>query len=338
MAKADTKVNIPGRFAALCVGTCIVIAAAVTLSPRRHNGGANAGREEWRWLSMGTVAEFSTEAAGAAGEAERSIVAAAFDEVERALSVFNPDSVLSRLNAGGEIELPLIDDPCACDILKVISFSLETARATDGAFDPTVNPLMRLWGFRKGVENAEAPSEASISNVLATVGYRHVGITTNVEGRATVKFDKPGVELDLGGIAKGYAVDLAYERLVKAGAANFLVNFGGNIRVHGKPVNGGDVWRMAIRDPANPGRTTGDVLELAGGEAVATSGSYERYVEIEGRRYSHILDPRTGHPVGRGGSVSVVAPTAMAADAFSTAYFVAGESQGNAAMTVKVVE
>ncbi|MBR4613639.1 MAG: FAD:protein FMN transferase, partial [Kiritimatiellae bacterium] len=109
-----------------------------------------------------------------------------------------------------------------------------------------------------------------------------------------------------------------------ANFTDFLINLGGNIRVSGRPERGRDEWRVAIRDPANPSRTTGQIAILHSGEAVATSGSYERYVEIDGRRFSHIVDPRTGHPVARQGSVSVVADTAERADACSTAFFVMG--------------
>ena len=246
----------------------------------------------------------------------------AFDEVEASMSLFRPNSAVSRLNAEGRVSLPVGCQPTECDVLKVIAFALETARATDGAFDPTVNPLMRLWGFRKGKTLYEPPSGAALSNALSKVGFRHVSIVTNEDATATVTLDQPGVELDLGGIAKGYAVDLAYARLEAAGAANFLLDLGGNIRVRGSPRADGSPWRIGVRDPGDPTKTVGDPVPLKSGQAVATSGSYERFVEIGGRRYSHIVDPRTGRPVERGGSVSVVAPTAMEADARSTALFV----------------
>ena len=144
------------------------------------------------------------------------------------------------------------------------------------------------------------------------------------------------MELDLGGIAKGAAVDYAFERLRAAGYADFVVNLGGNIRVSGRPHPRRRTWHVAVRDPGNPSRTVDGALELADGEAVATSGSYERFVEIGGRRYSHIIDPRTGMPVARGGSVSVVAPSAMRADAWSTAFFVQGKSAGGGARCIKL--
>ena len=140
-----------------------------------------------------------------------------------------------------------------------------------------------------------------------------------------------GAELDFGAIAKGYAVDLAYERLVESGFTDFLINLGGNIRVCGSPEPGRKEWNVAVRDPS--GRRPPSLLPrpLRSGEAVATSGSYERFIEIDGRRFSHIIDPRTGHPVDNGlGSVSVIAPSAMMADAYSTTLFVLGREQGAA--------
>ncbi len=276
--------------------------------------------------TMSTVASLTTYGATAdRHDALLSLAKGAFDEVEAELSLFRPDSILARLNAEGRVTLPVKRGPTECDPLRVVAFALEIARETNGAFDPTVNPLMRLWGFRKGAVLYDPPSEAALSNALGKVGYRHVGIVTNDDGTATVTLDQTGVELDLGGIAKGYAVDLAYDRLVAAGAEDFLIDLGGNIRAGGSPRSDGSPWRIGVRDPGDPTKTVGDPIALPGGYAVATSGSYERYVEIGGRRYSHIIDPRTGLPVARGGSVSVVAPTAMEADARSTARFVGGD-------------
>jgi thiamine biosynthesis lipoprotein len=198
------------------------------------------------------------------------------------------------------------------------------ARDTDGAFDPTVNPLMRLWGFRGGETRTAPPGDDEIAAALERVGWSHVALVKTLVGGMSVFMGRSGMEIDLGGIAKGAAVDFAFDRLRAAGYRDFMVNLGGNIRVSGRPEPGRDEWRVAIRDPANPDATVGDPVILQDGEAVATSGSYERFVEIGGVRYSHIIDPRTGRPAGRAGSVSVVAPTAAEADAYSTASFVQG--------------
>jgi thiamine biosynthesis lipoprotein len=250
------------------------------------------------------------------------LVARAFRLVETNLSVFAADSVVSRLNRGETISMAL-DAP----FVKVVQFALETAEDSGGAFDPTVNPLMRAWGFRGGIP--AGPSEAALSNALASVGWRRISICNGTTDEIVVSAG--GAELDLGAIAKGYAVDFAYERLVEDGFTDFLINLGGNIRVCGAPEPGRKEWNVAVRDPSGRRPPSPLPRPLRSGEAVATSGSYERFVEIDGRRYSHIIDPRTGHPVDNGlGSVSVIAPSAMMADAYSTTLFVLGKEAGSA--------
>lgn len=315
--------NSPSPSLLVAVAVLVAAFAAGAWRLASHSAVRDPARQTTNWIAMGTVAAF-TSAGGADHAAWAETVRGAFEDVERRLSLFRADSDLSRLNASGFIDLPAAVAEGECDVAGVVAYALAVARDTDGAFDPTVNPLMRLWGFRKGVAVVEPPSDESMRKALAMVGWRHVALATNDDGRVTLRLDARGVELDLGGIAKGYAVDLACARLAKAGAGDFIVNLGGNIRVCGRPDAARETWRIAVRDPNDPSRTTGDIVELADGEAVATSGSYERFVEIGGRRYSHIIDPRTGRPVARGGSVSVVAPSAMEADAYSTALFVQG--------------
>jgi thiamine biosynthesis lipoprotein len=137
----------------------------------------------------------------------------------------------------------------------------------------------------------------------------------------------PGMQFDLGGIAKGYAVDRAFRALRERGEDNFLINLAGNMRAHGRPGTSRPGWRIGIRNPFAEGAWFG-TLVLADGEGIATSGSYERYVLINGVRHGHILDPRTGRPVAGMISVTVVAASAMEADALSTALFVLGPDAG----------
>lgn len=288
------------------------------------------------FLAMGTAAS----ATFYGGDAEKGamIVRDAFEEVEAAASIFRAGSPVARLNAEGSVRLPQAL-PGRFDLAALLRRTLDASRETDGAFDPTVNPLMRLWGFRSGAPASE-PSGEAVAAALARVGWTNVLISAAQGGDAgasatEVSFARPGMELDLGGIAKGAAIDYAFDKLRAAGFENFLLNLGGNIRVSGKPGVGRAEWHVAVRDPANPSQTTGQDVVLRSGEAVATSGSYERYVEIDGRRYSHIIDPRTGRPVGRQGSVSVIADTAERADALSTAFFVQGlgAADGSAAVS-----
>lgn len=285
-------------------------------------GNKPAGQQSFSWPAMGTVAEFSMRADGITAERAQKLAATAFTLVETNLSVFAADSAVSRLNKGETISMAS-DAP----FVKVVRFALETAEASGGAFDPTVNPLMRAWGFRGGTPSI--PSETALSNALASVGWRRISLVDGKPGEIVVSAG--GAELDFGAIAKGYAVDLAYERLVESGFMDFLINLGGNIRVCGSPEPGRKEWNVAVRDPSGRRPPSPLPRPLRSGEAVATSGSYERFVEIDGRRFSHIIDPRTGMPVDNGlGSVSVIAPSAMMADAYSTALFVLGREAGSA--------
>lgn len=332
------KAIAPPMSKALLAMATATVAALALFAPRSEK--TRAGEYGAEFLSMGTVGSVRfTCCAGrdAMGRAEggAEIVRAAFAEVEAAASVFRGDSPIARLNRDGAVTLP----PPAnggFDLAAVIRAALDAARESDGAFDPTVNPLMRLWGFRKGAAEATMPSGEALRAALEKVGWREVRLETLDGGATRVSFARAGMELDLGGIAKGAAVDFAFERLRAAGYADFVVNLGGNIRVSGRPHPRRRTWHVAVRDPGNPSRTVDGALELADGEAVATSGSYERFVEIGGRRYSHIIDPRTGMPVARGGSVSVVAPSAMRADAWSTAFFVQGKSADGGARCIKL--
>ena len=297
-------------------------AAAAVLTLRAREASRNASQPVTaHFLAMGTMATVTFIGGDAA--AGMQIVRDAFEEVEATASVFREDSPIARLNATGSVRLPPVM-PGKFDLAALLRRALDMARATDGAFDPTVNPLMRLWGFRKDGIPVKPPSGEAIAAALEKEGWGNVILSTAPDGATDVSFKRQGMQLDLGGIAKGAAVDYAFDKLRMANFTDFLINLGGNIRVSGRPERGRDEWRVAIRDPANPSRTTGQIAILHSGEAVATSGSYERYVEIDGRRFSHIVDPRTGHPVARQGSVSVVADTAERADACSTAFFVMG--------------
>ena len=323
-------VEMKNRFA-LNLGIIFVLAAAVLgglvvalYSPflPKSLGNKPGEPQSFSWPVMGTVAEFTMRTDGVTAERAQKLAATAFRLVETNFSVFIADSAVSRLNRGESIRMAS-DAPFA----KVVRFALETAGDSDGAFDPTVNPLMRAWGFRGGTPSV--PAGTTLSNALSSVGWGRISISNVYSGEIVVSAG--GAELDFGAIAKGYAVDCAYERLVASGYTDFLINLGGNIRVSGSPEPGRSEWNIAVRDPSGRHPPSPLPRPLQSGEAVATSGSYERFVEIDGRRYSHIIDPRTGHPVDNGlGSVSVIAPSAMMADAYSTTLFVLGREAGAA--------
>ena len=265
----------------------------------------------WDFEAMGTAARveiFHTESESAADGFR--IVRAVFDSVEAVMSTWDPNSEISHVNrapAGSVLALsPWLDD--------CLSRAEEVRGASGGAFDPTAEPLMRLWGFYRG--EGRLPAQAQIDSARALVGrYRHIG-----ETRSLVK-ELEGTSFDLGGIAKGYAIDRAAEALRALGIENALIDLGGNLFCMGAPP-GRETWRVGVRDPQDKDRLFA-VLQTTD-RAVATSGSYERYVIIDGRRYGHIMNPSTGRPAEGLLSVTVLAANATLADGLSTALFVAG--------------
>jgi len=271
------------------------------------------------WMVMGTYASLTVSAEDAAALADRAeLVRADLEDMDNRLSIFKPDSEISTLNRCAGVSPVQLSDLTA----EALRLSLQYADATGGAFDPTVAPLMRFWGFNKGPAMSAVPERTAISSVMEMVGFHHLSLSNR-----TAFLDQAGMSVDLGGIGKGYAVDVCYQDLVKKGLKNMMVNLGGNIRCRGS-AGPGQPWSIGVRDPFNPDRIVG-TLHLADGMAVATSGNYEKFVEIEGKRYSHIMDPRTGRPVEGVASVTVIATNAVEADAMSTAIFVMGlkESQ-----------
>ena len=232
--------------------------------------------------------------------------------LEAILSRYRPDSPLSRLNAAGRI------DRAPSVLLQVMAQSLDYAHMSGGAFDPTVAPLLNLYASRAD-RGEELPDVVAVANTLPLVGYQGVLI----EG-ARVAFDRPGMSVTLDGIAKGYVVDRTVATLVGAGADRVLVDAGGDMASGGQ----GSVdapWTVAVQDPRDE-RGTVDLVRLAGG-CIATSGDYLQSF-TEDRTAHHIIDPRTGRSPMHTASVSVVAESAMVADALSTAVMVLGPEAG----------
>jgi thiamine biosynthesis lipoprotein len=268
------------------------------------------------FMGMGTLGSLVvTPAEAARAPAMTAQASALVGELENKLSLFKPGSDLSRLHAkaGEAVEV-------SPDTLAVVTMSLQASRNTGGAFDLTVGPLMALWGFRGSNAALRVPTEAERRAVLESVGYEHV----SVSGR-TVRLDGPGIRLDAGGIGKGYAVDRCWEAL-KRSHGRFLMNLGGNMRAAGRPA-GNRPWTVGVRHPFQADAIMGK-MRLEDGMAVATSGHYERFVTIDGVRYAHIMDPRTGCPVQGMAGVTVVAPTAAEADVLSTTLFILGPEKG----------
>ncbi len=230
-------------------------------------------------------------------------------EVEARMSSWLDDSEISRLNrspAGVKVPLP----PRTLDVLRA---ALDAYEHTDGAFDVTCRPLVELW--REAGKRGTPPAEEQLRQARAQSNWDLIEL---LEDGAVKRADT--AQVDLGGIAKGFAIDRAVELMGREKVHGGLVNVGGDLRCFGKPPTG-ERWPVDIRNPN--GATPLAKLQLPGG-AICTSGNYERFNEIGGRRYSHIIDPRSGKPVDKIVSVTVVAPTAMTADIWATALSVLG--------------
>ena len=278
-----------------------------------------------QWLTMGTVAAVQC-ATPADAAPVRDLTQAAFEEINTELSAWTNDSVLMKVNhaAGTSEAIPI---PPVFE--TVLRFALTVSDESDGAFNPLIGPVMRVWGFNGAASRPSPPDAAELRAATALADWRAIQFVTLTNGTTALRLPVAGMQLDLGAIAKGYAVDLAWERLKAAGRTHLLIDLGGNLRAIGEAVPGRNGWRTGVRNPFEEGALIGSFL-MRDGEAVATSGNYERFVEIEGVRYAHIMDPRTGTPVTGMAGTTVIAPTAMLADALSTTLFILGPQKGAA--------
>jgi thiamine biosynthesis lipoprotein len=242
------------------------------------------------------------EAHAAAREAVRAAVAEV-RRIEAAWSRYRGDSIVSRINAAAGTGVPVRVDDETRDLLR---FAAQLHAASEGRFDLTSGVLRRAWDFRA----SRPPEPAAVQALLPLIGWQRVAFDDD-----RVMLPVAGMELDFGGLGKEYAADRAATLLQAAGLRHGYVNLGGDIRLLG-PMGDGRPWTLGIADPRRPDALVAE-LQLADG-ALATSGDYERFIEHDGRRYCHILDPRTGWPVQHWQSVSVLAPACVAAGALAT--------------------
>ena len=233
-------------------------------------------------------------------------------EIEKVCNIFKPESELSRLNRTA-FEKEFVCSPLLWEMLTAADHYY---RFTGGAYDPTVQPLMKLWGFRK--KRQTLPSEAEIREAMKKVGWDKVKLDPE---KRSVRFLTEGIGIDFGGIAKGFALEEALKTARKTGVKSAVFNLGGNIGCISPEKR--EPFRIGIRDPESPEGRLGNI-EMRN-NCVATSGNYERYVIIDGKQYTHIMDPRTGMPVSGMLSVTIVTPRGTDSDALSTAIFVKGE-------------
>ena len=264
--------------------------------------------------SMGTI--FTVAVYGRDRTFLSEVVEQVFEEVDRLdeqMSNYKPESELSVINreAAGHA---VIVEPGLFHLLEVC---VQRSEQTDGAFDITVGPLMKSWGFFRG--RGRLPTPAELDQVLKRVGYRHLKLDAE---RRTIRFDESGVEIDLGGIAKGYAVDRAVDILRSNGITSALVSSGtSSIYALGSPP-GAQGWKITLRNPYDAHKPA-DVIHLQN-YSLSTSGSYERFFEIEGKKYCHIMNPHTGWPVQGVLSAAVLAATGTDTDGRSAGCFVMG--------------
>jgi len=267
----------------------------------------------FRTQTMGTWASLTLvtpDSAAVAGLAHRSLLA--LHRVDSLMSNWTTTSEVARLNR----ESYDVAGPVDPEVMEVLLAARRIGRASGGAFDLTVEPLVRAWGFLGGTPRV--PDADEIEKLLWGVGWRHVQLDS---AAGTLLLAVESVRIDLGGIAKGHGVDQVAALLGEAGVTDALVDLSGNMAVLGSPP-GRDHWNIGIRDPAGDGP---HLARLAlTNTAVATSGNYEQFVSRDGHRYGHILDPRTGWPASGLESVTVVTTRAVDADGWATALLVMG--------------
>ena len=237
----------------------------------------------------------------------------ALDAVNNSLSMFNKESVISKINNNQPVVLDSL-------FLTVWEKGQYVSRCTDGAFDMTVAPLVDLWGF--GLKNREKVESVAVDSVRQYVGYDLAVLTDGVISKTY-----PEMRIDAGAIAKGYACDVVADTLEAYGCTDFCIEIGGELVVKGVNPKGAN-WHIAINKPLEDSlclnREIQDVIELTNC-GMATSGNYGNYYEMDGKKYSHTIDPRTGYPVQHSLlSATIVAPDCMTADAWATACMVGG--------------
>ena len=295
-----------------CVGllTLVVIAASFALRA--------AANDRLSGESMGTT--WSVTISGMTPPNAVAKVQAELDLVDRLMSTWRDDSEVSRFNKSSDTSWFAV----SAETAAVVEEALRISRQTDGAFDITVSPLIRLWNFETNTNRTTIPSDDAIESCRQSIGWQKLSVRRNPPAlRKTVA----NLEINLSAIAKGYAVDRVAEALMASGCESFLVEVGGEIRTAGNSPRGRP-WSVGIEVPTEGARSVSDKIEVVD-QAMATSGDYRNFYVVDGKRYSHTIDPRTGRPIEHGlASVSVLAETCMEADAWATALSVLGPQLG----------
>ena len=275
-------------------------------------------------VAIGTTYEVKVVSTGFGEEAEEALargIKTEIDHVDKLMSRFRDDSEISGFNRHRSVEPFDMSD----DAISLLKKAHKISELTDGAFDTTVGPLVRLWGFHTKKSLQCEPDPAAIEREKARVGYRLLDIDAKRDRFSKKRVD---VELDLSGVAKGHAVDMVAIAVMKLGYENFMVEIGGEVRVGGISKRG-TPWRVAIEKPINATqREIYEVIELKD-TSMATSGDYRSFYKIDGKRISHTIDPRTGRPIeNRLASVTVLHDECSVADSLATGLTVMGPDDG----------
>jgi len=293
---------------------------------------ADAPLAKYRQSALHMGVEFEVELYAADPDVAKAAIVAAFariEQLDKRLSDYDAASELSRLSEtstvppGGDVTGPPPTAkavPLSLDLWCVLRSSQELSRQSDGAFDVTIGPLTKLW--RRARRQRELPSDERLTEARAAVGYRFLKLD---EAAHTAQLLRSNMRLDLGGIAKGFAADEALAAIKQRGVTRALVRASGDIAV-GDPPPDQDGWKIGIA-PLDPDEQPTRFVRLAN-RAISTSGDSRQHLVVDGRRYSHIIDPRTGVGVSGRSSVTVVARTGMEADGLATAVSVLGPDRG----------
>ncbi|MCP4371540.1 MAG: FAD:protein FMN transferase [Deltaproteobacteria bacterium] len=244
------------------------------------------------------------------------------EEINKSMSTYRKDSEISRFNV---LKIEGQRFKVSPDFIQVIMESKRLYRLTGGAWDGSIYPLVNLWGFGKPERKNRFPAKEKIASLLMDVGFHNIDL---FEGRYLLK-KKASISIDLASIAKGYAVDKVTELIKKEGIKNFLIEIGGEVYASGVKKDG-QCWKIGVNKPRKEAAYN-EIYKIVTlkDKAFATSGDYRKFFEVNGKRYSHILDPKTGYPVANGVvSVSIIADTCIFADGLATAVMVMGRKKG----------
>ncbi len=314
-----------GRRAAFSVLAGLLLVGGLLVLPRLRQAEPRLVTLRLSGETMGThyqVQVVVTEASQHVQQALATAVNEQLDGVDARMSTYQPGSEISRFG-GWPAGEPM---PISADTLELLLLSRQLSERSGGAFDVTVSPLVQLWGFHEKRDLETEPDPEVLQAARQRVGF---GMLEIHDGSDSLSKQHPGLAVDLSAIAKGHGVDRVAQALDALGHEHYLVEIGGELRLRGRSVDG-DPWRVGIERPLDDARQVHTALALESG-AMATSGDYRQFYRLDGERFSHTIDPRTGRPVEHDlASVSVVHPSCALADGWATALMVLGPDEGSA--------